>query len=744
MEWRSNPEHHHRALPTRRQLLAGAGVAGALVIGFALWPRRYLPNLVAQPGELVLNGFLKIGHDGHVVVVIPQVELGQASNTILAQIVADELGADWQSVGVEPAPLNPLYANSLFADGAGWRGAFGFAALAPLQATEEGLALPGYASIMREAAAGARSLLCQAAARRWAVDAAACETAKGFVLHERKRLRFGDLAQEASRLPLPERVSLRQGASNRLTGSSLPRLDAPAKSGGIVPYAADIRLADMVFATIHQGPLGDNRLLGYSDAAARKVAGAVDVIALPDELVCVGETSWVAVKMLAAAAPRFTQKGAPASLGGLMKTLDAAVQAGGDRALNFGDAESALANGHAQSAVYHIGLMAHLAPEPMAATARLSKGQLEIWTSAQFPDLARDLAARASGLSPSKVILHSVMGGGSFGRRFELEIVAQVAALAVKLKRPVQLFWSRAEDMMHDRFGGGYAAQMSAQVLPDGRVNAWHSIIAAPPVMDELKRRVIDGETANAAMRAASGAATPSLIGDAQPPYALANLAIDLCPVSIDVPTGPMRGGTAFATCFFNESFINELSAKTGVEPFSFRMALAGGNTRLGQCLAKVTALAGWNGGGQGGNQGLACFASDNAFIAVVAEAKMGESGQVQVSKLTAVADLGQLINPDIARQQIEGGLLFGLSLAVAAPVVVTRGIPGPTRLGDFHLPVLADAPELVVELLVSNAAPASAWDIGVPPVAPAIAGALFAGSGKRYRTLPFSMEQAR
>jgi isoquinoline 1-oxidoreductase beta subunit len=321
--------------------------------------------------------------------------------------------------------------------------------------------------------------------------------------------------------------------------------------------------------------------------------------------------------------------------------------------------------------------------------------------------------------------------------------VRQAAKLALMIKRPVQFFWSRGEDMMHDRFGGACAATLTAQVLPNGGVNAWQSALAAPATMAELKSRTLGGQTSDAAMRANAGGSAPDLLATAQPLYTIPNVALDFHAADIGIPTGPMRGGAGIATCFFNESFINELSSKSGVEPLSFRMALLGNNQRLAQCLAKVTALAGWSGGGQGTNQGIASYTTDDACIAVVAEAKFTENGRLRVSKLTAVADVGQLVNPDIARQQIEGGLLFGISIAVSAPVVIKNGIPGPIKLGDLHLPRMSEMPEINIELILNNAPSADIWDLAVPPVAPAIAGALFAGSGKRYRTLPFTVAQS-
>ncbi len=721
-------------------MLIGSAVGGGLVIGFLAWPRRYLPNLSAAKDEHIFNAFLKIGSDNHIVVVVPQVELGQGVTTLLPQIVADELGADWRSVGVEPAPINGIYAHNLFAEAHGWRTMFGLMENAPLQITDEGLMLSVCAEPMRLAAAGARMALCAVAARQWGVPSESCETAGGLVIQGKHRAYFGALAAAAAKLPLPEQITLRQGAANRLIGTSLPRLDAPAKVDGSLNFAADVRLPEMVFATVRQAALGVAALGKFNEAAARKVRAAIEVVALPSGLACVGETSWVASQMLNAAAPQFTPTSPLVDDATVHHALDTALKTSGTRVLALGDADAALAAGQAESATYKIGLLPHAALEPMAATARYDKGLLEIWTSAQAPDLARSRAATATGLSTAKIIIHSVMGGGSFGRRLELEMIDQVAALALQLKRPVQLFWERAEDLAQERFGGGATASLTAQALPDGRINAWRTSIAAAPTATQLRARLVQGQSADAALRASAGVTDTALLNAIQPPYVIPHFAIDTYPLDLGVPTGPMRGDPDFATCFFNECFINELSAKSGVEPFSFRMALIGNNTRLAQCLAKVSALAGWSGGGVGSNQGLACYTTTSVAIAVIAEAKMDETGRVRVTKLSAVADLGQLVNPDIARQHIEGGLLFGMGLAVGAPVRITKGRVTPLRLGELGLPRLADVPEINIDLIASSAPAADAWDCAVPPVAPAIAGALFAGSGKRFRTLPFTL----
>jgi isoquinoline 1-oxidoreductase subunit beta len=335
------------------------------------------------------------------------------------------------------------------------------------------------------------------------------------------------------------------------------------------------------------------------------------------------------------------------------------------------------------------------------------------------------------------VTVHPMMIGGSFGRRFEVEIAAQVAVLAKRLGRPVQLIWSRAEDMRQDRFRPAAAARMTGKIGPAGQVEGWLAKIAVPATQAELRARVWDGLSADAAMRATDGQSTASAVDGAIPPYAFASYAIDHHPASIGVPTGDWRGRAHGLTAFFTECFLDELAAVSGVDPFSVRMAALAGNPRLAQCLSKAAATGGWQGGAIGTGQGLACHMMADSHIAVLAEADLADNGRVRVSRLVAVVDCGRVINPDIVRQQIAGGLMFGMAAATGTPVEVTRGLAGPVRLGALNLPRLSDAPRIEIELLNSAHPPGGVGELGVPPVAPAIANALYAASGRRFRTLP-------
>jgi isoquinoline 1-oxidoreductase subunit beta len=723
-------------LLSRRDLIVGGTAAGALFVGWSLWPRVHAPNLAAAPGETILNGYIKIGKDGHIVVVSPQIELGQGSYTHIAQIVADEMGADWRTIGVEPAPVNGLYANSLLS--AEWKS--GLLPATPLQGTGSSSTIRAFAEPVRDAAAGARILLSMAAADRWNVSWEACETDEGFIILGKDRIRFGDLADAAAGFSLPDVLPRRVGGV-RLAGRGVNRLDIPAKIDGSANYAADIRLPDMLFAAIRQGPPGDSKLLGFDKQAALKMPGVFSIVDHERWVAVAANNWWAANKALDAAKPKFETAGLALTNASIVKALDEALKADGKVMLDQGDAQSVLDAGKPITRIYRAGLAPHAALEPMAATASFEKGQLQLWIATQVPDLARIAAAQAADLNPDQVILHAMQVGGSFGRKYEVEIAAQVALLALKLDRPVQLVWSRAEDHAQDRMRPPAAAKLSARFASGGRIEALSIDIATPDGLAEVTRRNRDGYHPAKAQEKAVGTSSARTVDGAVPPYGIPSLHIRHHPTDIGLPVGKMRGGMDGVNAFFVECFIDELAAEARRDPFSFRIGLLAGNPRLAQCLTRVTARGGWEGGGQGTSQGIACHSMQGSHIAVMAEAIMGEDGRAKVRKLIAVADIGRVLNPDIARQQIEGGLLFGMGLATGTGIEMKGRYPEPRRLGALGLPLLADMPEISVELIRSKEAPGGLGELAVSPVAPAIANAIFAGSGQRLRNLPLGQK---
>jgi isoquinoline 1-oxidoreductase subunit beta len=719
---------------TRRTMLIGGGAGVGLIVAWAAWPRVDRPNLTANPGEHIFNGFVKIGIDGHVTVAVPQVEMGQGVYTTLPQIVADELGADWRTIAVEAAPHNAIYGNDLFARENGDASVLG--SNAPVMITGGSTSVRGFEARLRDAGAAARALLCLAASNRWDADWKACDTSAGFVIRGDDRMRFGEVAAEAAALTVPDDIAWRADRDNRLTGQSLPRLDLPAKVDGTVNYAADIRLPDMVFASIAQGPLGKTRLKSVDKAAANRIAGVLSVVETEHWVAAVATNWWAADRAVQAMRAQFTTEGQVPGNRHIDAALDAAFESGA-RVASAGDVGAAFRGAQIVKAEYRIGLAAHAAIEPVAATAQIENGRMQLWIGTQVPGLAATAAANAIGMSEDRVTVHPMMIGGSFGRRLEVDIAAQVAVLADRLKRPVQLMLSRDEDMRHDRFRPAAAARMAARVSSGGRVEGWLAKIAVPNTPAELHARVWDGKTPETAMADTADVGSAFAVAGAIPPYGFANYAIDHHPARIGVPTGDWRGRAHGLTAFFTECFIDELASVSGVDPFSIRMAALGGNPRLARCLSRVTAMGNWQGGAPGTAQGLACHVMADSVIAVLAEAEIGQNGVVRVSKLFAVADCGRVINPNIVRQQIVGGLIFGMSAATGRPVDILRGQPVPLRLGELGLPKLAEIPDIEIELLSSAAPPGGVGELAVPPVAPAIANALYSGTGKRVRTLP-------
>ncbi len=728
----------------RRGVLIGGGVGLGLVVAWAVWPRAYPVNLTAADGEQIFGGWLKIGSDGHIVVVVPQCEHGQGVFTALPQIVADELGADWRTVGVEAAPVNPAYANPMAAE-ALFAGAFGGIpeALRTRAATRDALMLTGgstsirmFEAPLRRAGAAARALLCQAAAARWGVDWRACTAAEGFVLHGKDKLRFGVLAEEAAGGDLPDDVLPRADDEGRLTGVPVPRLDSPAKVDGSANYAGDIRLPNMVFASIRQGPSLASRLLRVDRAAADRIPGVTSVVENPNWVAAIGTTWWAANRALDALAPRFETPGPLPTSASIDAALTAALAGEGQRIAGEGDVAAALAGGRVLAATYRTAPSLHAGIEPVTATATIDQGKLILWMPTQAPTRARAAAAAVLGMSADAVVLHPMIAGGSFGANLEHRVAQQAALLARELHRPVQLTWSRAESLMRTPVRPPAAARMTARIATDGTIRGWHARIAAPSSGRDLARRLL-GNDALLALGGAFSDGDAAAVAGASPFYRLPAWALDHHPAEIGVPTGWWRSGGHASSAFFTECFLDELAHAASVEPLSYRIAMLGGAPRLARCLSVVASLGGWQGGIAGSGQGIACHSLGGSYIALLAEAGGGANGRPRVDRLVAAVDCGRVINPDLVTQAIEGGLIFGLAAAIGATADYADGMVTARRFGALGLPRLDTIPEITVELIQSDAEPGGASELGVAVVAPAVANALFAATGIRHRRTP-------
>ncbi len=738
---------------SRRNLLIGGGVGAGLIIAWGIWPRQYSSNLLAAKGEHVFGAWLKIAEDGKVVVAIPQSEMGQGVSTLLAQIVAGELGADWRTVAVQPIMPTPVFTNEMLARE--WAPSFISNSIDAAQindaviggvAQRNGfLITAGSSSVQqfelpcRKAGAVARVLLCQAAARRWDTQWENCSTQKGFVTFGAKKITFAELAAAASELTPPNPVPLNVSPNNHLSGNEAPRLDVAAKVDGSISFAGDIRLPDMLFASIRGGPIGDAKLKSFNRKAGEKITGVVDVISTERWVAALGTNWWAANSALDAMAPVFVTSGALADSTRMAEHISSRFAKGKGwkiySAGSFSDAADKVSGTRIVKAEYSVMPAVHAPLETRSATANFKNGRLELWIASQAPEAARQSASAAIGISPDNVIVYPMMAGGSFGRNFDNLIAEQVAILSQKSGRPVQLVWSRPEDFMRDHYRAPAVAKMTAALTTDNRISGLSVRIAVPSSGRELAAR-LQGEGALAAMQSASEQYDAMAVEGALPPYAIPNINIEHFPAAVAIPTGRWRSNAHSYTAFFIESFIDELAVKAGVEPLSYRMQMLVGQTRLARCLTGVAALAGWDGGASGSGKGIACHSMRGSHIALIASAVTGEQG-VRVKRISAVVDCGRIINPEIARQQIEGGIIFGLAQALGASTEFEAGLPLARRLHDVDLPQLTDIPEIEIEFIRSDEAPGGIGEIGVPPTAPAIANALYSASGVRLQELP-------
>ena len=740
---------------TRRSLLVGATAAGGLAIAWSVWPRDYRPNLTASENEHIFNAFLKIGEDGHVSTIVPQCEMGQGVTTLLPQIIADELGADWRTIAVETAPISPLYANTLVvdedsgafmprsgvpdfvADVRGWARRE-WAVRHAVMLTANSSSVRMFEGPCRDAAAQARALLMMEAARRWDADWQDCDTQDGFVIHQDRKLRFGELAAGAATLEPPAQPVYRATSTDPLYGKELTRLDLPAKVDGSANFAGDIRLPDMVYAAIRQGPVGATRLKSIDRKAGLASPDMLYVVEHDRWVAAVARNWWAANRALDRFAPVFETTGTPVSSDRIDAALVRALVADGWRIAKKGDVDEAMADRRRIDAEYLVAPALHASIETRTATAAVDGERLRVWVATQAPAQCRAAIARATGLAENAVTLFPMMAGGSFDACLDHSVAVQAAIIARQIKRPVHLAWSRAEEIMRVAPRAPARARMVATLNSAGGIDALVSRIAVPATNHEVRARLFDDTPADVAQRDAVGRPDAAAVEGAAAPYAIPHYAVDHCPADIGLPTARWRGNADSYTAFFTECFVDELAASAGSDPLSYRMAMLGDAPLLARCLLTATTLGGWEGGLAGSAQGLACHSMRGSHIALMATARQGDGG-LQVEQLVAVVDAGRLVNPAIARQQVEGGLIFGLAAAVGATTNYEGGVATARKLHQLGLPKLSQSPAIVVEFVESDRDPGGLGEIGVPVVAPAIANAMFAATGRRIRRLPLS-----
>jgi len=662
-----------------------------------------------------LNAFVQVTPGGAVRILMARAEMGQGVRTALPMLVAEELDADWDAVEIVQAGADPdRYGRQMTVGSSSVRNGAWLA--------------------LRNAGATARAMLVAAAAGAWGVPASECRTAGGRVSHEGsgRSAAYGELAEAAAALGVPADPELKDPSEFTLIGTSPPRLDTPAKVTGKAVYGADVRLDGMLQATVVHPPRVGDAVGSLDDADALRVPGVRKVVRLSAGIAVVADHTWAAFQGAKALKASWKDGGFHMGSDEIARTLDGLLD--GEEAavaVDDGDAASALsAAAHRAEGRYVTPYLAHATMEPMVSTARVGEGECEVWASTQNPQGAQRLAADLCGLDVSHVAVHITYVGCGWGRRGSVDYVRDAVETAKALAgTPVQVVWTREEDMRHDEYRPISHYALRGAVDGKGRLSAVDARVAAPPI------GVQEG-------RGSSGRVNRSAVdGIANSAYTIPNLRVDYRYAGIPVPTGYWRSVGPSQNTWVMESFIDELAHAAGRDPLEFRLELLGGDPRVKHVLEVAAGRAGWGKPlPEGRALGIGLVRDKGGRVAEIAEVSEAD-GRPRVHRVTCVADCGQVVHPDIVRQQMSGAVMAGIGAALHGRITLEDGRVVPGNFGAYPLLRIEEAPEVDVHLVDSREEPGGVGEPGLPPAAPALANAWFALTGERVRELPMIRE---
>ena len=759
----------------RTILLSGLGAAGALVVGWGLLPPRDrvggTERWPAGDGDVGLNGWIKIAADGTVLLAMNRSEMGQGVHTALAMLAAEELDVPLARVRLVTAGHDRLYGNvAMFVaglplhpresePGRETQAARGGQWVVAKVARELGINATGGSSsvvdawdVIRLAAATARARLVGAASLAWKLPVGELAVSEGVVSHPSgASAHFGALAKMAAATPSGE-VRVKARADWKLIGTAAPRIDVPAKIDGSAVFGIDVRPPGLLYAAIRHCPMLGGGAGAVDVAPALALSGVDRVVRLGSyggsttALAVVGRTWWHAQRGAQAIQVEWQQRPAgPLDSAAILDELErtarqAADASGGFAFYSRGDADAAAAGVRRRvEAAYRAPYLAHAAMEPINCTARVAAGRVEVWASTQVPGLARDIAAEVAGVPVEAVTVHVTYLGGGFGRRLDVDFVGQAVRIAVECGgRPVQLIWSREEDIGHDFYRPAGAAVLRAGLDADGMPATLSITSAGDAITPRWMERTVPYLTGP--VDTPDKTASEGLFDQA---YGIAHQRIAHVATRSGVPVGFWRSVGHSHNAFFSESFIDELAHAAGKDPVAYRLAMLADEPRHRAVLQLAAERAGWPGHGEarrplpaGRARGVALHESFGAIVAQVVEASI-ENGRPRVHRVVCAADIGTVVNPGIVARQIESAVVFALSAALDGRIDIEGGVVRQRNFPDYPVLRLAETPLIETHLVESTRPPGGVGEIGTPPLAPALANALFALTGKRLRQLP-------
>jgi len=705
------------SLTTRRQFLKGLAAGGLLLgIGVSATPKK---------GSSV-NGWIRVGPAGEIEVFSNTSEIGQGTGTAIAQILAEELDVEWQSIRLAAAPIEPAFFNPLWNE----------------YATYGSAGIRGQFDALRKAGAQARQMLVTAAAAKWNVAASECDTERGSVVHRasRRRSNYGVLAAAASRRPVPQNPSLKPPEKWKLIGAEIKRLDIASKVNGTAIYGIDVKLPGLLIAAIRQSPRFGGRLSSVDSNPALTMPGVRRVVPLDNAVAVIATDYWTASQGLLRLKPIWDESAAStASSSEYSRLLLDAVRRGGEVFAASGPTATELTQLYQTAmraatrrieATYTVPFLSHATMEPMNATALVSAAYATLWLPTQNPSAATKAVANALGLPASAITVHTTLSGGGFGRRIEFDFAVQAALIAKAVGEPIKLIWSREEDMRHDFYRPAVALRLQAGIGAD----AWPVAMRCDSACESLLYY------SNGGNRTAALPVDWTAVGARPSYYDLGPTLFAVTTLDVGVPVGFWRSVAASQNMFAYESFFDELAHARGVDPAAWRRHLLGKSPRELRVLDAVLERTHWATPAAAGRfRGLGLVKANGSIVANVVEISVTDGTMIRIHQVTTAIDCGIVVNPDNVRAQIEGCVGFALSAAMYGEISVKNGAVEQSNFHDYRPIRMHEMPPVEVMILPSREAPGGAGEEAVSPFAPALANALYAATGRRIRDLPLA-----
>ena len=705
------------------KIAAASAIGGGLQIGFGLVARAEVRDTLTTDAPFAPNAFLRIDRAGKVTFVSPMIEMGQGTYTSLPMLVAEELEVDVNRVAIEHSPPDDkVYANPLIG----------------LQMTGGSTSIRAMFIPLRHAGATARVMLETAAAQQWKVDPSTCRGKNGAVVHvaSGRKLGYGKLVDAAAKLPVPEKVALKLPADFKLVGTPHRRLDSAGKVDGRAKFGIDTRLPGMKYAVLAISPTFGGKLAAVDEAKALAVPGVTQIVRMPDAVAVVAAHTWAAKNGLAAAAPQWDPgPNAKLTTADIVTELVRAVEKQGAVARHDGDPSAAIATASRKvEATYEQPFLAHAAMEPMNCTVHLTKESCDIWVGTQIPGITQAVIMKVTGFSREQVRIHNHLLGGGFGRRLEFDGTVRAVQVARQVNGPVQMIYTREEDIQHDMYRPYYYDRVSAGLDAKGSLVGWSHRIAG----SSIYARSFPANIKN-------GVDPDAVESVVNLPYGLNDVHVEwIAQEPPGIPTTWWRGVGVTRGTFVVESFIDELASAAKQDPLAYRVALLDKNPRAKVVLQLAAQRARWGKplpAGQG--RGIALCIGFGSFIAQVVQVHVDKDGAATPTHVSCVVDCGIQVNPDTIRAQMESGIVFGLSAALYGEITLKDGRVEQTNFGDYRLMCINETPKIDVHLVQSREAPGGVGEPGTSCVMPALTNAIFAATGRRIRKLPVARQVA-